>query len=636
MSLLRQLLISVTLAIIVILAGVLVFSVSSARQYLDTQLQAQADSTATSLALTLSQSANRDPTVRELLISVLFDSGEFRVIEFLDPTGRILVRREQGDGASGPVFAPEWFSHLLPLQPHVAQRQVTNGWQQLGVVRLQANDAYARDTLWSSGSRMVLLTLGAGVLWGLFVIILMRWLRRALREDVAARVRALAKAGQHADLPAVRHPSIVELQEVSHVIASAHKQVQATASEREARIESLEFELHRDEVTGLANRKYFMNEFRRLLEQSDPQQAQGGHVMLFRQCDLESINRFAGRRLVDQWLRNTTQLVQQIIKDREGSERWLARLNGSDFAFAMPLVPGPTAVRVADAVGEFLQAQRIQMGQAGMCRWRLALTDYEPGEDLSTVLSRLDEALMRAESAGHENVEYLPGADLKTPLRSRGVSEKEWRKLLDDALAEGWLTLDAQPANPTAESHSRFTGMLALNEPGATEPMSGYLFLPPAVRLGLSAACDLRALELGITWLRSHAEELVLRISLASVLEESFSGEVGARLLAAPEQAARLIVELDSYGLVANRLQVVAFAVALRERGVRIGLRRFAEQPEALLYLHEVAPAYVQVSGNLLAAQKESTGARRLLEAVQETAHDIGTVVDLAAGARAS
>lgn len=636
MSLLRQLLISVTLAIVVILAGVLVFSVSSARQYLDAQLQAQADSTATSLALTLSQPANRDPTVRELLISVLFDSGEFRVIEFLDPTGRILVRRELSDGAGEPISAPQWFSNLLPLQRHVAQRQVTSGWQQLGVVRLQANDAYARDTLWSSGTRIVLLTLGAGILWGLFVIILMRWLRRALRDDVAARVRALGRAGDRAELPAVRHPSMVELQEVSHAIVSTHKQVQATVSEREARIESLELELHRDEVTGLANRKYFMNEFRRQLEQSDPQHAQGGHVMLFRQCDLEAVNRFAGRRLVDQWLRNMAQLVQQIVRDREDPEAWLARLNGSDFAFLLPMVPGPAAVRVADAVGDFLQAQRIQMGQAGMCRWRLALTDYEPGEDLSAVLSRLDEALMRAESAGHENVEYLPGVDLKTPIRGRGVGEKEWHKLLDDALAEGGFTLDARPVNPGTEPHSRFAGMLMLGEPGATEPMSGYLFMPPAVRLGLSAACDLRALELGIVWLRSHAEELVLRVSLASVLEESFAGEVRARLSAAPEQAARLIVELDSYGLVANRLQVVAFAQVLREHGVRVGLRRFAEQPEALLYLHEVAPAYVQVSGNLLAAQKESAGARRLLEAVQETAHDVGAVVDLTAGVRAA
>ena len=51
MSLLKQLLISVTVAILAILAGTLVFSIDSARQYLDGQLQSEAENAASSLAL---------------------------------------------------------------------------------------------------------------------------------------------------------------------------------------------------------------------------------------------------------------------------------------------------------------------------------------------------------------------------------------------------------------------------------------------------------------------------------------------------------------------------------------------------------------------------------------------------------
>ena len=631
MSLLRQLLISVTLAIVVILAGVMVFSIGSARQYLDTQLQAQADSTATSLALTLSQPSNQDPSVRELLISVLFDSGEFRVVEFLDPTGRILVRRQLNEGVDAGT-APGWFSHLLPLDRHEAQRQVSSGWNQLGVVRLQANDAYARDALWNSSVRIVLLTVAAGVLWGLFVLVLMRWLRRAIQDDIMARVQAMARTEPEVELPPVRHPAMVELREASQIIASTHKQVRATASEREARIESLQLELNRDQTTGQANRKYFMNEFRRLLEQSDPNQAEGGHVMLFRQCDLQAINQSVSRRVVDQWLSNMGQLVHQILVDRLGPTAWLARLNGSDFAFLMPMVPGPVAVRIAQSVGEMLQAQRIQLGQAGLCRWRQALTDYEPGEDLSSVLSRLDEALMRAESAGHEDVEYLPGADLRSVAGGRGSGEQVWRGLLRDALADNWFELDTLPDRFSPPGSSRRVGMLMVREPGASEPLSGYLFMPPAVRLGMSAACDVRGVELALGWLRSQPGELVLRVSLASILHDEFLDDVTARLAPAPEVAQRLVVELDSYGLVANRERVVAFVAGLRKYGVRFGLRRFAEQPEALLYLHEIHPEYLRVSGNLIAAQAESAGARRLLEAVRETARDVGAAVDLTAG----
>ena len=77
MSLLKQLLLSVSCAILAILVGTLWFSVDSARQYLSSQLQAQAESAATSLALTLSQPSNQDPVTQELLIAALYDTGQF-------------------------------------------------------------------------------------------------------------------------------------------------------------------------------------------------------------------------------------------------------------------------------------------------------------------------------------------------------------------------------------------------------------------------------------------------------------------------------------------------------------------------------------------------------------------------------
>ncbi|WP_084386358.1 bifunctional diguanylate cyclase/phosphodiesterase [Castellaniella caeni] len=632
MSLLRQLLLSVTLAILVILVGATVFSIGSARQYLDTQLQAQSDSTATSLALTLSQPSNQDATVRELLVSVLFDSGQFRVVEFLDPTGRILIRREMGDGQQAQEDAPAWFSHLLPLQRHEAQRQVTNGWSQLGVVRLQANDAYARDALWTSTVRIVSLTVVAGVLWGLFVMVLMRWLRRALHDDVMARVQALAAREGDGSLPPARHVAIAELREVSQAIVRTHEQVRATAAEREAQIESLKLELNQDPVTGLANRKYFINELRRMLEQPGSAVESSGHVMLFRQCDLGAVNQSQNRLVVDQWLRNVGQLVLELLHVRVNPQAWVARLNGSDFAFMLPMVPGPVAVRVAKAVADVLQAQRIALGQAGLCRWRMALTDYASGENLSQVMTRLDEALMRAESAGSDQVEYLPDQEARIRVAGHVGGEQAWRDLLRGALDEGWFSLSLQAdTSAVAEGHERMQGTLMLQEPGAAEPLSGYLFMPPAVRLGVSGDCDAQAMGLGLNWLATNPGELILKVSLASILHEGFAENVQARLAGRPEQAARLLVELDAYGLVSHREPIMAFARVLQAQQVRIGLRRFAEQPDALLYLHELKPDYVRVSGALIAAQADSPGARHLLTALRETAREIGVKVDLEA-----
>ena len=189
MSLLKQLLISVTVAILAILAGTLVFSIDSARQYLDGQLQSEAENAASSLALSLSQPANQDPITRELLMTALYDSGQFQRIALASPEGQILFERQRSDADSADTSrrvrsdsAPKWFSQLLPLHAPKAQRVVSDGWKQVGQLTLEVDDAYARSALWNSSVRMASLVVLAGVGWTAFVVLLLQWFRRVLRQ----------------------------------------------------------------------------------------------------------------------------------------------------------------------------------------------------------------------------------------------------------------------------------------------------------------------------------------------------------------------------------------------------------------------------------------------------------------------
>lgn len=115
MSLLKQLLISVTMAVCVILAGTLWFALDGARSYLNERLQADAGNTASSLALSLSQPANQDPVTQELLMTALFDSGQYRSISLTAPGGEVLFTLDRGmEGGSAAV--PQWFDAWLPLR----------------------------------------------------------------------------------------------------------------------------------------------------------------------------------------------------------------------------------------------------------------------------------------------------------------------------------------------------------------------------------------------------------------------------------------------------------------------------------------------------------------------------------------
>lgn len=70
---------------------------------------------------------------------------------------------------------------------------------------------------------------------------------------------------------------------------------------------------------------------------------------------------------------------------------------------------------------------------------------------------------------------------------------------------------------------------------------------------------------------------------------------------------------------------------------MRLGLRRFAEQPEALLHLHRLPIDYIKVSNQVFASQADSPGVRHLFRAIQETARELGVqvVIDGAVASRA-
>jgi len=412
MSILRQLLLSITVAITVILLGSLALNINAARDYLAGQLQAQSTDAAVSLALTLSQPGNGDPVMQELLISAMFDGGHFSRIALTSPAREPLVVR-QIEGA--PRYAaPDWFRAIVPLGTKSATRSVTDGWRQIGELTVTANDVYAWETLWKSSLRMILLVSLAGLAWMVFAFALVRWIERRLLAEISRQVQAI---GQGQLTGGDITPRVRELAGVTKALNQARERLRITAAEQEAKVEALELELNRDETTGVANRRYFLNEFRRALGQDDgtaeantpsahTQNHTHGHVLILHLHDLAGINRHAGRRPTDQWLTATCQRLDELLQtpDSPCPQPLLARLNGADFAVLLPESDRSSATKLSERIRDELSCTRIAAGENTLCCWAMSLADYRPGATISEVLTRLDQGLTRAEEGGVDGV----------------------------------------------------------------------------------------------------------------------------------------------------------------------------------------------------------------------------------------
>lgn len=622
MSVLRQLLLSVTVVIIVILTGTLVLSLNGTRDYLNTQLQADSDNAATSLALILSQPGNQDPVLRELLVTALFDSGQFQSIVLRDTQGQAVVTREVASVTA--TDAPAWFSQLLPLRTPQAIRQVSDGWTQVGELVVIADDSAARNILWSSGLRVFAWVALAGLLWLAFVVLLTRWLRRVLPEEIARQVDSIAD-GQSGEVSATRR-QLADLMPAGHVIAHARERVMASKQEAVAKIESLTLELNHDMVTGVPNRRYFINELHRALQPNgDPVSASlSGYVLLARQRDLAAMAAALPRADVDAWLRTMGERLQEVLAEFPDTTSHLGRLNGSDFAVLLPDVQGPQALLIMQAVRRAVLDARIEVVPGRLCRSAFAMTDFTRGNDLSAVFARLDSALTIAESAGHQNIETVLRTEFGNGAPHGIVSETAWRSMLHRALAEDHLGLSVTKVSygPSQAALDRYEATLSLADPQHHHegPLSGFSFMPAAVRLGLSADFDMRAIRLGLEWLNQHTGELVVRVSAPSIVRPEFMASLKDNLGSGSNPHDRLIIELNAYALTAYPAEVYEVCRIAHQAGVRVGLRGVAQQLDAITRLQGLPLSYIKLGGGFMSDLDANQGSISLLNAVIHTA----------------
>jgi EAL domain-containing protein (putative c-di-GMP-specific phosphodiesterase class I) len=623
MSLLNRLLISVSLVIICILAGMVALSVNSARSYLRDQLLVSTENTATSMAITLSQPSNQDPSTRQLLLTALYDSGQFKLVRLGDSQGKTVFLRDDSSD-SGPSV-PAWFDRVVALHAPVSTRQVSSGWAQSGELTLQLDPSFAVRTLWNNATQVIMLVLLVGFAWVAFAIVLVRWFKRSLETEIQQRLVRVKT-------DPVRTPddrvSIPELETVGSLVSDFRERVLATEHALTEQLESLSLELNSDDVTGLPNRRYFINALHEALQGQASGTGKLGHVLVLRLRDLAWLSRSTSRAEVDDWLKGVAKALSDDLGEYQSQGAMIGRLNGSDFGVLLPGVAGPVATRIAQELRQRVSMFPSPVRHKPGLRWAIALADYLPGNDVGSVLARLDYRLMRAESAGGQNaIEYSSHGDVADSSAHGG---EQWRTLLQQALAENRMTLSIEKRNYANGSHVQISeAYLQLSErDDPASVMSAYLFMPPAARVGLSGACDLRSIRLALVHLKQTAEtDLVVRVSGASLLDRQFNNDLRQLLhdVGAGMQGALkcLILEIDAQNLVMCALETREFCKLAAEFGIRVGIRRLGQRPDALMVLQMAKFHYLKLGGEFIKHLATSMGASHFVSAVIETAHDL-------------
>jgi len=585
MTLGRQLFIGLSIIFALLVLGVESIFVQNARRYLQQQLDAHAQETATALALSLGQGMKApDTALAETLINPVFDRGHFASIRLIGMDGRPIVSRELG---SMPDEVPAVVMRLLPFEAPTGEALVSSGWRQMGRVLVVVHPRFAYAQLWHT----VLETLAWLAALYLLALAAMRTFLRGILRPLEAIEQAALAIGRREFGEFSFGRGTREFQRVGHAMNELSTKLRDSIATESLRADRLYQQAFEDSLTGTLNRRGFVQQVQGLL--SEGNEVSSGALAFVSVVGLDEVNRSLGAARGDELVQ---QLCEVITSQIGGAFRIVGRWQGASFAVLLANRDLTAARGWGDSVcrrfSSILREQAmppdvsVSAGLAHFDAQRPSWTDLErqAGQALAEALQR----------GGGACVVHAPVAG-STETRSA----EEWRERLDSVLRSGGLALYAQKvfALPgRAVMHSEIMSRF-IEQDGRAVP--AVAFVPAASRHHLLPLIDRNLLDQ--LWRALDAggvltESIAVNVSAQSLEDPDFRELLRGRLRQSPGRARRIVFELGGYAVVHNVEVTAAFASEVRSLGARFAIDGFELSGPSLRVMHRLLPDYVKLA----------------------------------------
>jgi diguanylate cyclase (GGDEF)-like protein len=610
MSLFKQLLIAICLFLVVAFAGSFVVSLESSRTQYVNQLRSHAQDAATSLALSLTSNID-DPTMVELMVSSIFDSGYYASIKVVDlATNAAIVERSATPDNQG---VPQWFIDAIGLAPAGGEAIVSRGWQQTARVEVVSHPMFALAKLWQSALGSLGWLLACGVVSAILGALLLRRQLRPL-DDMVAQSHAIGRR----EFSTIKQlPRTPELRRVVQAMNQMVEKLKALFQESTERSEKLRVESYQDSLTGLSNRRYF--DMQLAAHVSNLEEERAGYLLLLRVQDLAGLNQRLGGKRTDALLIAVAQVLVHQCEQHPETRHLISRSRGGEFAVLAPGMDREEALQLAQNLEVALQSL-VATGASDVSPVaHMGLAPYSPGDAPLTLLGLADQALSQAETQGEQTWSCIEhGA-----VTSLGDDHHTWHRVLDQALNTGGFQLFFQPVVDAREEgkvlHYKVISRL-VNEHGQTIPAGR--FLPWIERFGWSTRLDLWMLHQVLAHLQTHDQSLALNFSAATLADSHALDQVFDALRQHGKVGSRLTFEIGEEQL-PEQVVLEQLTRRLQATGFSLALQRFGGRFSMIGNLAHLGLAYLKIDGSYIRAIDEESHKRLFIEAVKRAAHSI-------------
>ena len=398
----------------------------------------------------------------------------------------------------------------------------------------------------------------------------------------------------------------------------------ADISERQAMVEHLRAQAEHDDLTGLYNRSFFLQEIERVVERA--RRSHQVSTLLYIDLDNfkyvnDTLGHLAGDRLLIE--------VGTLLRKRARRGDLIARLGGDEFTMLLYDTNADEAEVIAESFRKALADYRFRHSgdQLDMgCSIGVA-TVTSSTRSPQEVLSHADFACHLAKREGRNRVHVFERRD-EANVAAMSL-DMGWSRRIKDAIEQNQFVLVAQPVVDTRSKEVAGYEVLLrlLDEHGEFIMPNG--FLPSAERFGLAPEIDRWVIVHALRTLSTLAQDnpglrLSINLSGQTLSEPDVCTLIISELRRGKLDPSMLTFEVTETVAIANMLQAETFLGKLKEIGCSTALDDFGAGMSSFAYLRELPVDFVKIDGRFVRNMAANIVDQAMVRAMNDIAHALG------------
>ena len=482
----------------------------------------------------------------------------------------------------------------------------------MGFVAIHLDFVMFHDRLVTNIRGAVLILLGLLMIFALFGRYI---LRRALASisDLQAPIQELAKGNLDVKFAPAEHREISDIVEALETTANA-------LSERDAELVEL---ANNDNLTGLFNRRRFIEEFKKEIDEV----LRSGRTSALFFVDLDQfkyVNDACGHHAGDRLIRKVADELRRSVRHDDV----VARFGGDEFAILMHDIDVDAAKHAAEEILANMRRMAHIEGDHVFhvhCSIGVAMLtgDHLDPDDL---INQADIACREAKLAGRNRMHLYEHSEETVRRISTDVG---WMNRLRKALDEDEFELRFQPINRIdtgATTHHEVLIRLRSEDGKLILPDA---FLPAAVRFGLMSEIDCWMVRSAAESYAEYAcrdKDMKLAINLSANAFEneefpSFVAKVFAEHNVVPSD---IVLEITESLAVRRPLHVEQQIAELRELGCQFALDDFGTGYSSFGYLQKLQFDYIKIDGAFVQDLLDNPVDQKMIRLIAEIGREAG------------